>query len=260
VRIQLEPDANGVRVLLIAEPAVYFGIFQFPGAGRFPYSQLIQAANYPVQTPFNTADVEEDTNKLLTFLRQEGYFEATVDSEVRTDAGHGIANVVFHADLGRCAKFGDIQIDGVTAEEHSDLTRSLQTLMARLRGSAIRPGHAYGRSSLSKAAQSMQSELEKQGWLGAQVNLQGVDYHADTNRADIHFDVKLGESTQVQIEGAHLWNRTRKSLLPIYQGVGVDDESVQEGRQALESYYQGKGFFDVKVDAQLKNEHMNALR
>lgn len=258
VRIQLEPDANGVRVLLIAEPAVYFGIFQFPGAGRFPYSRLIQAANYPVQTPFNTADVEEDTNKLLTFLRQEGYFEATVDSEVRTDAGHGIANVVFHADLGRCAKFGDIQIDGVTAEEHSDLTRSLQTLMARLRGSAIRPGHTYGHSSLSRAVQSMQTQLEKLGYLGAQVKLQGVDYHADTNRADIHFDVKLGESTQVQIEGAHLWNWTRKSLLPIYQGVGVDDESVQEGRQALESYYQGKGFFDVKVDAQLKNEHMNA--
>jgi len=35
VQVQVEPDANGVRVLLILEPAVYFGIFEFPGAEQF---------------------------------------------------------------------------------------------------------------------------------------------------------------------------------------------------------------------------------
>ena len=47
---------------------------------------------------------------------------------------------------------------------------------------------------------------------------------------------------------------TRRSLLPIYQGIGVDDESVQEGRQALMSYFQAKGLFDVTVDAELKSD------
>ena len=35
VQLQIEPEANGVRVLLIVEPAVWFGIFEFPGAERF---------------------------------------------------------------------------------------------------------------------------------------------------------------------------------------------------------------------------------
>ena len=63
-----------------------------------------------------------------------------------------------------------------------------------------------------------------------------------------------GSTINVEIKGAHLWSWTRKSLLPVYQGVGVDPELVQEGRQALVSYFQGKGFFDVTVDSQFHKQ------
>src|ERR1700744_4187 len=78
MRIEADPQPKGVRVLFVPEPAVYFGIFEFPGADRFPYSQLIQQANYPVQTPFNQGDMDEAQQGLLTFFRQEGYFQADV--------------------------------------------------------------------------------------------------------------------------------------------------------------------------------------
>ena len=134
------------------------------------------------------------------------------------------------------------------------LTHSLQTFLARARGSAIRPGRAYHYSTLTKATEYLQSELQKQRRLSAQVKTEGVEYHADTNRADVHFKVDAGPSTVVAIEGAHIFSWTRKALLPVYQGIGVDDESVEEGRQALLSYFQAKGFFDVKVDAKLKTD------
>ena len=44
IQLQVDPEANGVRVLLVLEPAVYFGMFKFPGAEQFPYSRLIQVA------------------------------------------------------------------------------------------------------------------------------------------------------------------------------------------------------------------------
>jgi len=31
VRVQVDAEADGVRVLFILEPAIYFGIFEFPG-------------------------------------------------------------------------------------------------------------------------------------------------------------------------------------------------------------------------------------
>lgn len=250
VQLQVDPEADGVRILIILEPAVSLGIFEFPGAERFAYSRLAQVANFPPQAPYNTGDVERDRQSLLRFFQQEGYFQAEVTPETRVDAQHGLANVIFHVTLKQRARFGDIVLADTTPEEGATLRQALQTLLARVHGAGIRPGKPYHHSTLSKATNYLQGQLAKKDHLDAQVKLEGAEYHADTNRADIHLAVKTGPLIQVQIEGAHLFNWTRKSLLPIYQGVGVDDESVQEGSQALVSYFQAKGYFDVKIDSQ----------
>ena len=252
VRVVAEPEANGVQVLFILEPAVYFGLFEFPGSGNFSYSQLLQIANYPVQTPFNAADVEQDRQHLITFFEQEGYFQAAVQPEIQTDSVHAIANVIFHVTLGRKAKFGNVDLQGAPPNDDPLLRHKLTTLLARFRGAQIRPGKTYHRSVVVKATGYLTTILQKQGRLGAQVKLAGAEYIAATNRADIHFTIVPGDVTQVKIAGAHLFSWTRKSLLPIYQGIGVDEESVQEGQQALLSYFQAKGFFDVKVESQFQ--------
>jgi outer membrane protein insertion porin family len=254
VQLQIEPEANGVRVLLIAEPAVWFGIFEFPGAERFNYSRLVQIANYPPQAPFNAGDVQKDSDALLEFFQQQGYFEAEVRPQVNLDTAHNLANVRFMVSLNRRAKFGTVAIADTTPEEAASMSKSLQSMKARLRGAAIRPGKNYRRATLNNAQRYLQKRLEKQSKLAAQVKLAGAAYTAETNRADIHFDVKPGRTIHVQVKGAHLWSWTRKSLLPIYQGVGVDPELVQEGRQALVSYFQGKGFFEVNVDSQFNKQ------
>jgi outer membrane protein insertion porin family len=249
VQLQVEPEANGVRVLLIAEPAIWFGIFEFPGAERFPYSKLVQIANYPPQAPFNAGDVQKDSDALLRFFQQEGYFEAEVRPQVNLDTEHNLADVRFMVSLNRRAKFGTVAIANTTPDEAAKMTKSLQGITARVRGAAIRPGKKYRRATLTNAQRYLQKRLEKQKRLAAQVKLAGAAYTAETNRADIHFDVQPGPVIQVQVKGAHLWSWTKKSLLPVYQGVGVDPELVQEGREALVSYFQKKGFFDVNVDS-----------
>lgn len=251
VHVQVEPEAKGLRVLFVLEPAIYYGMFQFPGAERFAYSRLIQVANYVSQAPYDAATVDRDGQRLLRFFRQEGYFQAQVKTELKIDSQHGIVNVIFHADLGRKAKFGSVAIAGVSPAQEKDLTHHLTTPVARLHGAAVRPGKKYNRSSLNKATNYLTSRLQKDDYLAAQVKLDGAEYHADTNRADIHFDAKPGTKTHVDIQGAHLWPWTRKALLPEYQGVGVDEETVQEGQQALISYYQKKGYFDVKVTSDM---------
>ena len=258
VQVQVDPQADGVRILLVLEPAVYFGIFEFPGAERFSYSRLVQVANYPPQAPFNADEITQDQSNLINFFREQGYFEAEVRPELKVDGEHGLANVTFHVTLGRQARFGTIEIAGVPSQQAANLSHSLQTVMARARGAAIRPGRGYSRTTLTKAQKYLQTRLEKQGHLATQVQLAGAEYHAPTNRADIHFDVHTGPLIHVQIKGAHLWSWTRKSLLPVYQGVGVDPELVEEGRQALLSYFQAKGYFDAKVESDYHTQDSTA--
>jgi outer membrane protein insertion porin family len=251
VRIQVEPESHGIRVVFIPEPAIYFGIFQFPGAAQFPYARLLQVANYPTQTAFNAAEVESDRQSLVNFFRQEGYFHATARLTIQVDPAHKIANVSFHISLGKSAKFGSLEIQGAPTGDTEYLRRKLSSIWARMRRAAIRPGKTYHYSTLKRSQRYLQSLLEKKGYLGAQVNLRGAEYDSASNRATILFAVTPGKVTHVQISGAHLWSWTRKSLLPVYQGVGVDREAVREGRQALTSHFQAKGFFDVKVTSQL---------
>jgi len=251
VRVQVEPEAEGIRVTFVLEPAVYFGIFQFPGAERFAYSHLVQVANYPTETPYSASVVEKDRSLLLAFLQQSGYFQADVKTEVQIDKIHAIANVLFHVTLGRKAKFGVVDIVGASPKDQAAFQTHLISLMARARGVAIRRGKTYNRSTLDKATLYLQSALQKEGMLGVQVKLAGAEYRADANQADIHFTIIPGAMTHVEIAGAHLWPWTKTSLLPIYQGVGVDDDTVEEGKQAILSYFQAKGYFDVHVEATL---------
>jgi outer membrane protein assembly factor BamA len=162
--------------------------------------------------------------------------------------------VEFKVDLKQRAKFGTVAIANTSPEIAIGLVSNLQGVVARARGAAIRPGKTYRLATLNNASKLIQRKLEKQRRLSAQVKVAGAEYVADTNRANIHFDVTMGPIIQVDVKGAHLWSWTRKSLLPVYQGVGVDPELVQEGRQALVSYFQRKGFFDVTVDSQFAHK------
>ena len=147
----MEPEAKGLRVLFVIEPAVYYGIFQFPGAERFAYSRLVQVANYVSQSPYNATEVEHDRRSLMRFFQQTGYFQAQVSTELKIDVQHEIVNVIFHSDLGRRAKFGAIDIAGLPPAQSTDLEHRLTTLFTRLRGAAIRNGKTYNRATLNRA-------------------------------------------------------------------------------------------------------------
>src|SRR3954465_1400322 len=253
VQVQVLPDVDGVRVLLILQPGMYFGMYEFPGAlNRFPYSRLLQVADYPPEGPYSIADVERASKKLVTFYQRTGYFQARVRPEILPDAQHGIVNVSFHTDLGKKAKFGDVVIEGTTPQQTEKLQSKLKSVMARLRGAAIRRNKKYSQATLNNAIRYLENSLVKKDFLGATVKLVGANYDPATNRADINLHVQTGPPTHVKVEGAHLWSWTRHKLLPVYQQLGVDQELIQEGRQNLVSYFQSKGFFDAQVQADVQ--------
>jgi outer membrane protein assembly factor BamA len=255
VQVQLFPDVNGVRVLLVLQPGMYFGVYEFPGAlTRFPYTRLLQVAEYPPEGPYSIADVERATAKLLTFYRRNGYFLAQVHPEIQPDAPHGIVNVSFRTELGKKAKFGDVIMEGTTPEQTRQLQRKLKSVMARLRGAAIRRNKKYSQATLNNAVRYLENSLVKKDYLGASVKLVGANYDPATNRADISLHVQTGPPVHVKVEGAHLWSWTRHKLLPVYQQLGVDQELIQEGRQNLISHFQSKGFFDAQVQVDVQQQ------
>lgn len=252
IELEVRPQAEGLRVMLVLQPAFYFGIYTFPGAGHFAYSRLLQVADYPPRGVYSKIDVTDTTNLLERFLKQNGYFQSGVHSSIQNDDVHKLVNVNFHITLGRHAKFGNIIFDGVPAKLQPELRNDLTSWCARLHEAGVRRGKNYSWHTLQKATQYLESKLIDMNYLGSRAQVAGADYDAETNRADVHFKVTLGRLAYVKIQGAHLWSWTRKRLLPMYEQAGLDPEIIQEGRANLVGYFQKKGYFDVSVNAEIQ--------
>ena len=233
---------------------MYFGVYEFPGAGRLPYSRLLQVTNYPPRGEYTQSDVERARKGLETYFHRIGYFRVQVTPRLEMHPKDGLVDVILQITLNSRAKFGDVTISGTTPEETQYLEGVLHSTMARLQLSAIRPGKTYSLKRLQNATKYLESRLNKQGHLAAQVKLIGAQYHPESNRADVTFNVQTGPIIHAKVVGAHLWPWTKHKLLPIYQQVGVDQEVIQEGRQNLVSQFQSKGFFDSKVDVQVEQQ------
>ena len=247
VEVEIRPEAEGIRVLYVLHPAMYFGVFEFPGAKRYGYSRLLQVADYPPRGAYTAVDVENARKALELFFQRNGYFKATVKPQVLIDKTHGLVNVAFHTTLGKHAKFGKVNIAGPDAQETAKLQSALKGWLARIRNSSIREGKSYSLKTLQNASTYLESTLLKQNHLGGKVELIGAEYDEATNKAEISFNVQPGPIEKVKVDGAHVWGWTQKKLLPIYQQNGLDPELLQEGRSNLVSYFQNKGYFDAQV-------------
>jgi outer membrane protein insertion porin family len=252
VEVHITPEPNGLRLLFVLEPAYYFGVFRFPGISRFTYPRLLQAANYQTQEPYTAGKVGESQSGLLVFLHQAGFFEATVEPELQTDPELRVVNVVFHIDLKRRADFGEITIEGLSPAEAQRLEGGLRSFRSRLRGIYIKPGRGYSQRRVQAGIRYMQAELGKRHFLAARVRLVSTIYDPATNRASLNFQITKGPEVNIAIEGAHVRDRTKKKLIPVFQEYTVDPDLVREGEQNLISYFQSKGFFDVKVESAIQ--------
>jgi outer membrane protein assembly factor BamA len=255
VQLQLRPEASGVRVRFVLQPALYFGVYEFPGAIRsFPYSRLLQISGYQGQEPYSALDLQQAEASLTRFFQRAGFFQAAVHVQLQPDPANRLVSVDFQTDLQRRAKVGEIMIEGVSPEETAELQKSLRTVMARLRGALLKKGTLYTYKKLQTATTYLQRELSKDRHLMAQVKLVSANYHPETNLADVTFQVTPGPETNVSIAGAHLRSWTRNKLIPIYQEKTFNSELIDEGQRNLTFSFQSKGYFDVKVTAEVDRQ------
>jgi outer membrane protein assembly factor BamA len=255
VEVQVTSAAEGVQVVFVLKPAYYFGVYTFPKVEKvFSYTRLLQAADYSKQEPFTREKVGEAESSLLDFFHRTGFFMATVEPKMQIDEAHRVVNVEYDINLKRRAKFGDVILTGVSQEQTRRLNSSLRSIKARIKGAYIKPGKTYSLKKLTAATAFLQQQLGSHHFLAGRVKLVSTLYNRETNRTDIKYDVREGPRIDVKLAGAHVWGRTQKKLIPMYQENTVDADLVNEGVQGLTSYFQAKGFFGAKVQSHIQKD------
>ena len=177
----------------------------------------------------------------------QGYFTATVEPEVKKDETHKIANLAFGC-IWVPAPRSEISIFG---EYHPKKPRVFGVPCTQYgRGSSgIRSSRDSNtpRGRINKAVDYIRAHLRGEDHLAPSVRFASADYDPKTNRANLTFQLNPGPIVSIKIEGAHLWKRTIRKQVPIYEENAVDRDLVDEGERNLRSYFESKGFFDVKV-------------
>jgi outer membrane protein insertion porin family len=264
VEVDVKPDADGLKVTFLLEPALYFGIFDFQGATKtFSYTRLLQVVDIPSQALYKQDLVSKAEDNLHQFFVSAGYFQAQVQLQPQFDEAHMLVNVVFDIDLGKRAKLGNVEIPGAEPGEADRLLRATRTLRASVMGESLKPGKPYTHKRIDSGVKLMKRDLAKQNHLASKVRIDHPDYHKDSNRADLVIDVQPGPIVKVRVTGAKLSTlpflrgRQMKKLIPIFSEGAVDSDLVEEGRRNLTDFFQSKGYFDVKVTTNFHNEGSN---
>ena len=256
VQVSVVPEVSGLRVNFLLEPAFYLGIVKFPGAEKlFSYTRLLQVANLSDEDPYDPSRIPIAENELLQFLHRYGYFQASVHAEPAIDDAHQLVSVAFNIEPGKQAKISSVQVEGVSGQEEAHLAHAVRSLRARLSGGLLKRGKPYTPERVSAATNLMKRSLTQQRRLASSIKENPPRYDASTNRVEVSFTVNVGPVVTVRTEGAKLsaipWlsGRQMKKLIPIFSEGSIDGELVAEGQRNLTDYFQKKGFYDVKVNA-----------
>lgn len=253
VDVTVEPEADGLHVTFILQPAYYIGLITFPGAlGAFDYTRLLQIVDYPAGQPYQPTRAQTGAVALDRFFAKEGYFECRVQTETQIDPQYRLVNVAYAVTLGSRARIGRVVITGPPPEETTRLKKALHSLRARMKGRDLKPGMTYHPGRIEAAAGVIRNYLGDRGWLASTVTIESPVYSAETNRADIGFHVIPGPKVVVSVSRAKLNRKTLTKLVPVFEEKSLDQDLIDEGQRNLVSYFQSKGYFDARVTPQLE--------
>ena len=246
VTVNVIPDISGLRLNFILEPAYYLGVVSFEGVTKsFSYARLLQVVDLQDEDPYDKARIPISEAALSRFLKDNGFFQSEVHAKPQIDDANQLVNVTFEVQLGKQARIGSIELRGATDSEEAWLLRKTRSLRARFAGALLKPGKPFSPDRIKAATALIKKYLVQQHRLESKVTQIPPQYHADTNRVDVSFQIEVGPLVLVQTTGAKLSiipflsRREMRKLIPIYSEGTIDADLVQEGQQNLVNYLQG---------------------
>ncbi|MGB8914715.1 MAG: POTRA domain-containing protein, partial [Candidatus Sulfotelmatobacter sp.] len=196
------PDISGLRLNFILESAYYLGIIDFQGVPKsLSYVRQLQVVNLQDQDPYDQARIPIAEAALTHFLQQNGYFQARVHAESEIDDANELVNITFSVASGKQARIGSVEIHGPANSEQTWLLRKTHSLRARFTGALLKSGKPYTPERIKAATAILKKSLARQHRLASKVREAPPQYHADTNRVDVAFEVEVGPVVLVRTTG-----------------------------------------------------------
>ncbi len=251
--IQAEADesGNGGVVLTFTVQERYFvgdvSLFGLPKKGPPTLRQLLDATKLQLGRPFSEVDIKRAIEQMTGVMEDNGYYTSTFTYTRDPQSSSRQMNIRFQVTPGLHAKVGNVRVtgdSGFTAAELQAITK-------------IKSGAPIEAAKSTRALERLRKKYQKRDRLEAQVSLARRTYHADTNTVDYLFTIQRGPKVDIEVEGTKLREGLIKRYIPVYEENAADDDLLNEGTRNLRDFFQGEGYFDVKVSYTRKRSPAN---
>jgi outer membrane protein insertion porin family len=252
IQVEAQRGASGDVVLVFdARENYFFGSILAEGSSSRPTdNQLVNASKLNLGEQYTEEKITAGIQGMQRTLQENGYYQATIKPFYEWDARNQQVKVQFVVDRGPVARIGAVNVlgaPGYTAEEVRNIAK-------------LHPGDKVSASRVTSALQRLRKRFQKRERLEAQVTMTQRVYHPETNLLDYTFDINRGPLVNVRVEGALLRRGLVKRFVPVFEESAVDDDLLNEGARNIRDYFQTKGYFDVNVTYEQKQDPASERR
>jgi outer membrane protein insertion porin family len=244
---------DSVTIVFTGVPRLFVGRVNVEGVKDDRLDAALDSATQlQAGTPFSDTKAAQAEPSIKTTLENNGYYRGQVASTKVIDRQNSLMDINFEVTTGDQARVGDVELTG-----DSGLTEAQFRKQAKLKRNS-----KVNRNTVSRALGNLRKHYNKRGHLAATISLTSKEYVPPTNRLNYTFLAHQGPVVLVKVEGAKIGRSQLEKLVPVYEEGTVDQDLLNEGAQNLRNYYEGHGYFDVKVShhpVETDAQHVTAL-
>jgi len=188
--------------------------------------------------------IARNADEILIYLRDRGYFDATVEPVEQLEASGTRATVIYRVTPGEQTRVDhfDIKIAGFDAAP----------VKPQL---SLQAGAPFSRDALAVDVKRVRDAIIGMGFLAPQLDDARVEREEEKNLISISLSGAVGPRVNVTVKNFEISDRTARELLPVRREGNIDYSAIVEGARRLRNRLQEQGFFfaDVSQLCTVKN-------
>lgn len=188
---------------------------------------------------FSIPAIERNSDEIQAYLRDRGYYNATVDhAEVpdQSDATGTRRIVIYTITPGPQAHVGDFAID-IKGFDPNFVRASLK----------LQRGAPFTRDVLGDDLNRVKQALISKGFMAPQLDDPRVELDPEKNEINIKLEGKVGPLVEVSFPNYNLKESQQQKLLPIKREGNLDFSVLDEGARRVRNQLQEQGYFFSEV-------------
>ncbi len=247
--VDADAAGNGVALRFVTRSAYFIGRVEVRGVREPPNSgQLASATKLALGTPYAESAKTQAVELLQILLRQNGLYNASIDTRVAYDRSVSQANLTFTVNPGARARFEKPDVTGTPDQPVAAVIRYTRwQRLYGLPGWQLLGWQQVTQQRVQQGLDGVRRWYQKRERLRSRVTLTNLDYHSETNTVKPILNVIAGNHIRLTVRGARISKGKLHQLVPVFQERSIDRDLLVEGQRNIQQALVADGYFGATV-------------